>query len=120
MGGERPVSRWVYALAAPFPTLADGVSADELLRAWRGQASGPFAGKPLRMEAGTQAIFTALWGPPAEGAVQVTEITPDQALTRRRMWAIVPFEALDPRWKVLTRWTGSRPCTRISTRLLTP
>ncbi len=101
VGRERPVSQWVYVLVAPFPTVADGVSSGELLGAWRGEAAGPFAGRPLRMEAGTQAIFTALWGPPADGAVQVTAVTPDQALTRRRIWAIVPFEALDPRWKVL-------------------
>jgi hypothetical protein len=101
VGGERPVSRWVYALVAPFTTLAEGVSADVLRRAWQGQPAGPFAGKPLRMEGGTLAVFTALWGPPAEGAVQIGEVTTDLALSRRRLWAIVPFEALDPRWKVL-------------------
>jgi poly-gamma-glutamate synthesis protein (capsule biosynthesis protein) len=101
VGGEHPASRWVYALVAPFITLAEGISSDELRRAWRGEAAGPFAGKPIRVEGGTLALFTALWGAPAEGAVQVGVVAPDLAFTRRRLWAIVPFEALDPRWKVL-------------------
>src|SRR5215211_5190320 len=40
----------VYALVAPFPTLTDGVSFEELKRAWvDGIAPAPFSGHPLLM-----------------------------------------------------------------------
>ena len=62
VGDQQPLSHWVYALVAPFPTIPDNVSADELRRAWRGEAVGPFAGHPLLMDESTFGVFSALWG----------------------------------------------------------
>src|SRR6185503_11569249 len=57
--------QWVYALVAPFPTVTDGVTSDELKLAWtQGTAPAPFNGHPLLMEQSTLAAFTALWGEP--------------------------------------------------------
>lgn len=99
-----PASIWFYALVAPFPTVPDGVTVDELRRSWAGERLGPFFGRPLWMEQTTMEAISALWGPPAPGAVQVA---PAQALTDSAWadwpsWGIVPFEALQPHWKVLT------------------
>src|SRR5512138_2336100 len=66
--------QWVYALVAPFPTVRDGVTLDDLQRAWsQGSAAAPapFTGTPLLMEESTLATFTALWDEPAAGAVRV-------------------------------------------------
>jgi poly-gamma-glutamate synthesis protein (capsule biosynthesis protein) len=73
-------------------------------QAWRGQPSGPFAGKPLLMDDETRRVLTAFWGQPASGAIQVIEASAlvKTAWEQRPSWAIVPFEALEPRWKVLT------------------
>ena len=94
----------MYALVAPFPTVADGVTSDELHQVWKGSPSGPFAGRPLWMADSTLAAFTGLWGPPASGAVQTTPAGEllDGAWKNLPSWGIVPFEALDPKWKVLT------------------
>jgi poly-gamma-glutamate synthesis protein (capsule biosynthesis protein) len=100
---ERPVSRWIYALVAPFPTVVDGVSLGDLQAAWRGQAGGPFAGRPLLMDEDTRGVFSALWGEPAASAVLAlpsAELV-DRAWKNRPAWAIVPFEAIEPRWKTL-------------------
>jgi poly-gamma-glutamate synthesis protein (capsule biosynthesis protein) len=98
-GTGRPVSQWVYALVAPFPTIEDGVSSSELRGTWSGEQSG----KPLLMDSSTLAVFTALWGTPAAGAVEA--LPPEQVLgytwDHPSQRAIVPFEALEPRWKVL-------------------
>ncbi len=98
-----PGATWIYALVAPFPTVADGVSFQELQSNWNGKPAGPFAGRPLLMDEHSLAAFTALWGPPSSGSVQ--SVPADQLLdiawNNRPSWAIVPFEALDPRWKVL-------------------
>ena len=103
IGAGQPLSRWVYSLVTPFPSLANGVSAKDLLNCWRGQPSGPFAGKPLLLEEGTLQVFSHLWGEPGAGAVQVLPADKllETAWKQRDAWAIVPFEAIEPRWKVL-------------------
>ncbi len=102
-GGENPLSHWVYALVAPFPTLEQGVSLDDLRNSWRGKPSGAFSERPLLVDEGGLAALSALWGAPAEGAVKVLpgQEMLDYAWERRPSWAVVPFEALEPRWKVL-------------------
>src|SRR5690349_7380532 len=62
----------VYALVAPFPTVIDGVSSEDLQRAWaEGLAPEAFRSHPLLMDESTRAAFRALWGEPASSAVQV-------------------------------------------------
>lgn len=104
IGGEgEPLAQWVYALVAPFPTIAEEVSSADLQAAWAGGSAGPFAGVPLLLSESTRAAFSAAWGEPAAGAVQVlpAEELLDAAWAQQPSWALVPFEALAPRWKVL-------------------
>ena len=95
---------WIYALVVPFPTTTDSVSLADIMNAWTGAATGPFAGQPLWMDESTLAAFSVLWGTPADGSVRVA--TADQLVdstwSERPAWAIVPFEVLEPRWKVLS------------------
>jgi hypothetical protein len=104
VGSQRVISVWIYALVTPFPTIPGGVTRQDVEQAWRGQPSGPFAGKPLLMDDETRRVLTAFWGQPASGAIQVIEASSlvNTAWDQRPSWAIVPFEALEPRWKVLT------------------
>lgn len=98
------ISHWVYALVAPFPTIADEVSSDELRAAWDGDNSGgAFDGAPLLVSPETLAVFTAWWGEPSAGAVETVDAPGllDVAWSRQPSWALVPFEELQPRWKVL-------------------
>ncbi len=101
--GAMHVSTWTYALVAPFPTLVDDVTTQELLASWGGSSFGPFAGVPLLMEESTLKTFTAIWGEPAQGAVQI--VPADQLLetawTQMPAWAIIPFEQIEPKWKVI-------------------
>jgi poly-gamma-glutamate synthesis protein (capsule biosynthesis protein) len=95
----------VYALAAPFPTVTDGVTLGELQRAWmEGTAPLQFEGAPLLMDESTRAALTALWDEPAAGAVRVMPAGRllEAAWSEMPSWAILPFEALQPQWKVLT------------------
>lgn len=97
--------RLVYALVAPFPTVTDGVSFEELRRAWvEGLAPAAFKGQPLLMADSTLAGLMGPWGEPAAGAVRVVPRDQLLALAWAEMpsWGIVPFEALEPKWKVLT------------------
>ena len=97
--------RWIYALAAPFPTVTDGVTSDELKLAWSdGTIPAPFNGHPLLMEESTLAALTAVWGAPAAGSVRSVPADQllDTAWSELPSWAIVPFESLEPKWKALT------------------
>jgi poly-gamma-glutamate synthesis protein (capsule biosynthesis protein) len=97
-------SLWIYALVTPFPTTTDGVSLQDIQNTWKGTPSGPFAGRPLWMDETTLAAFSMLWGVSIPGSVQVTAADKlvDSAWAGRPAWAIIPFEALEPRWKVLS------------------
>jgi hypothetical protein len=94
---------WIYALVVPFPTIIDELPSSAIKAAWSGQGNGPFAGHPLWMTASTRAAFSAIWGEPALGAVSVAEdgSLVDTVWAEKTSWAIVPFEDLEPRWKVL-------------------
>ncbi len=103
-------SVWFYALVAPFPTTTDEVTLADIQNAWTGTPSGSFTGRPLWMDEPTLAAFTELWGVPASGSVNVTAADQlvDSAWADTPAWALLPFEALEPRWKVL-RVDGQSP-----------
>lgn len=100
----QPVSHWVYALVAPFPTITEDVSLQDLKTDWAGGSAGPFAGLSLIMDAETEAVFTAWWGKPAATAVQIEDSDNllKAAWASQPSWALVPFEDLAPKWKVLS------------------
>lgn len=100
---QQPVSHWIYALVAPFPTITDQVSVRDLKQSWKGNPSGPFSGQPLLMDESTFGVLTTWWG---DSGSDSTRILPsgdllDIAWDQRPSWAIVPFESLEPGWKVL-------------------
>lgn len=94
---------WVYALVAPFPTVCDEASLADLKSVW---SAGAVPGLPvsrLLVDESTKAVFEKLWGP-AASLVQVlpAEEILDAAWSQAQTWAVLPFENLEPRWKVLT------------------
>ena len=97
-------SSWIYALVAPFPTVTDEVRFADLSSAWKGVQAGPFSGRPILLSESTLAAFTALWGEPASGAVKVvaSDVLLDMAWGDMPAWAIIPFEEIQPKWKVLS------------------
>ncbi|HAE85913.1 MAG TPA: hypothetical protein DCG78_05325 [Anaerolineaceae bacterium] len=99
-GAEAPISQWVYALVAPFPTVIDGISGSELQAFW--QNASPTVFERLIMDQSTYRAILSLWGEPA-GTVQVHASADllNQAWNTPGTWAIVPFEEIQPRWKVI-------------------
>jgi poly-gamma-glutamate synthesis protein (capsule biosynthesis protein) len=76
---------------------------DEILQAWKGDPHGDFRGVPLLLDRSNLGMLTTLWGDPHTGSVKVIasgELV-QTAWDQRPSWAIIPFEALNPRWKVL-------------------
>jgi len=97
---ESPSAIWVYAVGVPFPTVRDAITLDELTTLWRG-VEGAWTRVVVRPEdaAAVRSRFGAsgytVW---EEVSEQVTEQTWQQP----GALAILPFEKLDPRLKVLT------------------
>ncbi|MFZ5910816.1 MAG: CapA family protein [Chloroflexota bacterium] len=100
---SNPTATWIYALVAPFPTVTDDVTLDDLQAAWNASSPGPWAGSPLWMAESTQQALTAVWGKAASGAVQTAPADElvEKMWQSQPSWGIVPFEALEPKLKVL-------------------
>jgi hypothetical protein len=96
-------STWLYVLAAPFPTLLDEVSLTDLQAAWRGEPPPLLMDRPILIEESTRLAFQSNWGPAAQSQVRTVaaEEILNQAWENQPALALIPFEALDPRWKVL-------------------
>jgi poly-gamma-glutamate synthesis protein (capsule biosynthesis protein) len=93
---------WVYALAAPFPTVTDDTNLEFVKAVWQ---AGPIKGMPfstLLVSESTLAVFEKLWGPAARSVKTLLEgKILETAWSQAETWAIVPFEQLEPRWKVI-------------------
>jgi len=91
---------WTYALAAAFPTIEDSIDWATFSSRWKvANASEP----PILASPDVRWLLEERLGPPGAGAVQeaVTGDLVSQAWATRSQIAIVPFEALQPMWKVL-------------------
>lgn len=104
------LSNWIFSLVTPFPTLKDKVGIDELRFAWYGFEVGTFMGYPIRMTANTKLAFETIWGPASNSWVKVVGRSDLREIARSDniSWALIPFEELEPRWKVL-RVEGQSP-----------
>lgn len=103
IGSQNPGSYWVYALAAPFPTVRDGVTGQALLDFWYGRSQSDADLASLWLTPETLAVLSAFWGNPKQPGIQTAPASDLLAQTweQEGTWAILPFEELEPRWKVL-------------------
>ena len=106
LGGETSLATWVYAIAAPFPTLDDGLSWDEVQEGWE---NGRFHLTPDVAD-----TLRGWWGDPGQPPI----ILPADELVDA-LWSaqtgyddlrptILPFDQLEPRLKAL-RLEGIAP-----------
>jgi hypothetical protein len=97
---DAPQSTWIYVLVAPFPTIQDNIDSPDLQDIWLGNSDGKTT---LLVSPSTVATFDRLWGTSSPQSVEI--VNPDQMLdlawSQTDTWAIIPFEQITPRWKVL-------------------
>lgn len=100
--GSCDASEMVYALTAPYPTVSDGLPLADLKAFWEGDPAEGIT--ELVMAPGTLLAFSGEWGAPAVASA-VSAMEPDALLPyawgREGCMALVPFDQLDPRWKVM-------------------
>ena len=91
-----PIIERYYAVVAPFATVRDDISLNELQQRWQG-----FDGTPLFVTVDADAPLEALWGTTTNPILPVTELLSTLENTPDAL-GIMPFDQLDPRFKVLT------------------
>lgn len=103
VSGDAPVSHWTYVLVGPFATLEDDVTLLNLQEFWQGDSEVTFPAERLIMEGSTQAVFTKLWGKPSTATIASVSanLLLATAWNEKTTWALIPFEDLNPQWKVI-------------------
>lgn len=107
-----PLITRTLAVAAPFPTVPDGITFDALKKFWSGdvaalaELSGDKQTPPtLFLDPNTRAALVFLLGKPAETPNIQMVSAPDVLATtwaaRPTAFAILPFDQLEARWKLL-------------------
>jgi len=103
VSAEDPIIEWVYVLVAPFFYIGEGVASADLQMFWQGNAGPDFPAEVLFVDGGTKAVIEKIWGPASTNNVKV--ISSEELLSRAwesgNALAILPFEQLEPAWKVL-------------------
>jgi poly-gamma-glutamate synthesis protein (capsule biosynthesis protein) len=103
VSADHPLTQWVYALVAPFDTITDEFSLLDLQALWRGNVEQGAPVSHLILDGSTKGVFEKLWGSASLETVQV--VSTDELLATARdvknVWAIIPFEEVEPQWKVI-------------------
>jgi poly-gamma-glutamate synthesis protein (capsule biosynthesis protein) len=107
-----PLITHTLAIVAPFPTVLDGIAFADFGRFWRGEPDA-LAGlsddgqtpPTLFLDAEAHAILSLLMGRPAESSnvqiVPAEELISSAWAARSAAFAVVPFDRLEVRWKLL-------------------
>ena len=99
-GRKNKVVDWIYVLAGPFETVTDEISSIDLRNFWQENASAPF--DELLMDQSTHQAITSMWGvPKGDVSIHPANVLLDKAWDGESRWAILPFDVLSPRWKVI-------------------
>ena len=94
---------WVYALAAPFPTLVDSITLTDLRAFWQGDPTEDLQSvSKLYLPATVAAEFRRNWGN-LEGSTIFIYTSPPEIdnLWEQNAWVVLPFEDLHPKLKVI-------------------
>src|SRR5690606_13270061 len=93
---EHRIAERFFAVVAPFATVQDDIALDDVQSRWRGEGDAPLLAAP-----GAGALLA-----PVLGASAVEELQLEDLLARLEetpgALAVVPFDELHPRFKVLT------------------
>lgn len=103
-GDVLTTSTWIYALAAPFPTLVDDVELNDVQIFWRGERGEIFASvSRLYIPEPLKSVLSDRWGEHDVSTIVFYETLPDsEVLWEENAWALLPFDALTPKLKVIS------------------
>lgn len=93
----------IYAAVVPFPTVNDEITIDELMGLWEGNIVSERQPGQLLVSPETATMLEELWAVTPATSVTILDSSEllDSAWKSDSAVAIIPFEDLSPRWKVL-------------------
>lgn len=97
-GEGRPLAQWLYVVAAPFPTIEDGITLAELQTRWQTTEQ---PNKLILVTDSTKEAMTPILGQPGTAVHVVSESELATAVWQQAGYAILPFHKLTPALKVL-------------------
>ncbi len=95
--GGTPLATWVYAVAAPFATVADNTSAAAVTTGWQ---TGQSELGSLLVPAESADTLTALFGSPSSAPIAGADLM-GEVWAARPSWTLLPFDQLRPEFKTL-------------------
>jgi poly-gamma-glutamate synthesis protein (capsule biosynthesis protein) len=100
-----------YAVAVPFPTVADSITMQNLLAFWQGQTdaldtlTNDGSEPTLFVDPDTRAALVEMLGEPSDKApiqlVEARDLVANTWAARPGSFAILPFDQLEARWKLI-------------------
>ena len=101
--GQSGEISWTYALVAPFFTIPDEISFENLLSLWQGDSTANASFKQIVLTAETKSAIELILGDASDRTVSVirAEEMASQRDSNDAFLAIMPFESLAPQWKII-------------------
>ncbi|MCJ7717013.1 MAG: CapA family protein [Anaerolineales bacterium] len=99
-----PVGSWTYILVSPFQSLREDIPTSDLLNLWQNGNISSFPDLEISLSEETYNALILLWGDPDPNGLLVVDaelIRPSQ-FTNIDSLAIIPFEEINPHWKILS------------------
>lgn len=92
----------VFSAAVPFFTIKDNLASDELIKIWHNTLSDEIY-RFMVMDQDTYDLLSSVWGEASENVkVLAADALLDYCELNLTTLAILPFEAIAPRWKILS------------------
>ncbi|MCE1252955.1 MAG: CapA family protein [Anaerolineae bacterium] len=100
---ENRVADWVYALVAPFDTITDSVNGETFKNRWKNHTAD-FPVKTIYVAPQDLSFLSAYLGEADTAGVKslASDKILETAWKDADAWAIIPFDQINPEWKVIT------------------
>lgn len=93
---QNVIAYQVLSLVAPFATITEVISTSELMNIWKG-----ISDQHLAITEEGDRLLSDTWGSSQNELIKIVAENDLAQTIDARTWAIVPFEQLDPHWKVI-------------------
>ena len=102
-GNQKQAGEWIYALVAPFDTTADDVDKNAFLEKWKNHTAA-FPAQIILVNQESKDFISSVLGDPDPLSIQVIENQQllENSWKGKDTWAIIPFDQLQPEWKVIS------------------
>ncbi len=102
--GDLEIGNWTYVVVAPFPTILDDLSISELISLWSSTQPTTTQFDKIYLTKDTWDFLSEVWGSPNGQNIRIINdhFLSDIAWKDKNVLAILPFDKIEPVWKVIS------------------